>query len=223
MDRVEPLRYDKCVPTSCLGYQHRGSAGIVGKVQGVAANGHLAQAAAIVNVVVGRGTIGPLGSQAVRVIGVRPGGGAVGHGHQFPAMLPDVGPGAVGEHIANGIAGNRLAVVACQQVAPGGIAIGIGNRINNRAKRSDGVGILLAAGDVAPVVVGPDPGLARRLAIFPGQLVSWAAGFFSLPWNPKIPGPPLYSLIRRSIAGNDLLDQHRKRCYCKMGILLSRF
>lgn len=66
-----------------------GSAGcIIGKVQSIAAHSHLAQAAAVVNVVVSSGTVGPLSSQAVRIIGVRPGGAAIGHGGQFTAMLP---------------------------------------------------------------------------------------------------------------------------------------
>ena len=109
-------------------------------------------------------------------------------------MLPGVGPGAVGEHIANGIAGDGLTVVTRQQIAPGGVAIGIGNRINNRAKRSSGVGILLAAGDIAPVVISPNPGLACRLVVLPGQMVNWAADILVSPGTQRSKGLPFIVL-----------------------------
>lgn len=143
------------VVRAVVGNRH-GSAGcVIGKVQGIAAHGHLAQAAAVVDVVIGSGTVGSLGSQAVRIVGVRPGGAAIGHGRQLTAMLPGIGPCAVGQHIANGVTGNGLAVVAGQQITPGTI-IGIVDSALHRTQRTGGVGILLAAGDVACVVIGPD-------------------------------------------------------------------
>ena len=40
-------------------------------------------------------------------------------------MLPGVGPGTVGQGIADPIIGDGLAIVTCQQVAPVGIAVGV--------------------------------------------------------------------------------------------------
>lgn len=42
------------------------------------------------------------------VVGKGPAGTAIGQGSQLTAMLPGVGPGTIGQHIANGITGNRL-------------------------------------------------------------------------------------------------------------------
>ena len=91
------------VVRTVVGDGHGGTGCVVGKVQGIAAHGHLAQTAAVIDVVIGSGTVGPLGSQAVCVVGVRPGGAAIGHGSQLTAMLPSVGPGAVGQHVADDI------------------------------------------------------------------------------------------------------------------------
>ena len=158
------------VVRTVVGDGHGGGGCIVGKVQSIATHGHLAQAAAVIDVVIGSGTVGPLGSQAVCVVGVRPGGAAIGHGSQLTAMLPGIGPGAVRQHVANGITGNGLAVVPGQQIAPSAI-IGIVDSALHRTQCAGGIGILLPTGDVTCVVIGPDPGLTRCLVVLTSQLV----------------------------------------------------
>lgn len=113
------------VVRAVVGDRQRRSRCVVGKVQGVAAHGHLAQTTAVVDIVIGGGTVGPLGSQTVCIVGIRPGGAAIGHRCQLTAMLPGICPGAVRQHVANGITGNGLAVVASQQITPCGITIGV--------------------------------------------------------------------------------------------------
>lgn len=73
---------------------------------------------------------------------------------QLTDKLPNVDIGAIKQHVANGITGNSLAIVASQQIAPCGITIGIGDGINNSIQCSSGVSILLAAGNIAYIVKG---------------------------------------------------------------------
>ena len=136
----------------------------------------MAQAAAVVNVAVGSGTVGSLCPQTVGIVGHAPCGGAIGHGCQFSAMLPGICPCTVRKRIADGVIGNGLAVIACQQVAPVRITVGIGNRIQCRAQSACGVGILLPGEDVAGIVISPSPGLSGLLVILPGQLVGSIIG-----------------------------------------------
>ena len=48
------------------------------------------------------------------------------HGRQLTAMLPGVGPHAVGQGIAYGVVGNGLPIERRQQVRPIGVAVGVG-------------------------------------------------------------------------------------------------
>ena len=48
------------------------------------------------------------------------------HGRQLAAMLPGIGPCAVGQGIAYGVVGDGLPIERRQQVRPIGIAVGIG-------------------------------------------------------------------------------------------------
>lgn len=86
-------------------------------------------------------------------------------------MLPVVGPGSVRQHIANGVAGNGLAIIAGQQIAPCGITIGVVDGALHRPQRAGGVGIFLFAQDVACIIISPDLGHAHCLVIITGQLV----------------------------------------------------
>ena len=125
---------------------------VVGQVYGMGLRGslavrfnlgrhrHLAQLTAVVHIAVAGGAVGLAGAQAVGIVGVAPGGGAVAHALQLPAMLPGVFPGAVIQGIAVDIIGNGAAVVGRQQVAPGGIPVG--------------VGMAVAGENIARVVVG---------------------------------------------------------------------
>ena len=48
------------------------------------------------------------------------------HGRQLTAMLPGIGPCAVGQGVAYGIVGDGFPVIRRQQVRPIGVAVGIG-------------------------------------------------------------------------------------------------
>ena len=99
--------------------------------------------------------------------------GSIGAGHllQLAAMLPSIGPCPVVGQVTDGVGGQCLSVVAGQQILPYAVTITIGDGIQCRAQRARGVGILRLAEDVATVVVGVDPRLARRLIVLAGQLV----------------------------------------------------
>ena len=87
------------------------------------------------------------------------------HRHEFPAMLPCIGPGPVIQGVADFVVGYGCAVVIGEQVAPLAVAIGIGDGVQHLAKAFLGVGILLAGQDVARVIVGPYPGLPQLLVV----------------------------------------------------------
>ena len=78
--------------------------------------------------------------------------------------------------VAHAVVGDGLAVVFRQQVAPGSIAVGIGDGIRSGTHGSGGVGIFLPGFDVAAVVVIPAGGLTRSLVILPGQLIGGIIG-----------------------------------------------
>jgi len=104
-------------------HRHGRAGGIIGKVQGVASHSHVGQGAAIVSIAVSIGSIGFLCPQAVGIVGKAPAAGAVRHARQLSAVLPAVIPCPVGEHVADGIRLDRLAVVSGQQVAPGFVSV----------------------------------------------------------------------------------------------------
>ena len=81
------------VSGAVAGDGQRRTTGIVGKGQGVAAHGHLAQLAAIVDIAVCRAAIGPGSAHAVSIVGIGPGTSVVSNRCQLPAMLPGIGPG----------------------------------------------------------------------------------------------------------------------------------
>lgn len=85
--------------------------------------------------------------------------------------LPNVDLRAVGQHIANDVTGDGLAIIAGQQIAPGRIVEGIIDCTLHRTQCAGGVGIFLFARNIASVIIGPDPGLACGLIILSGQLV----------------------------------------------------
>ena len=128
---------------------------------------HIPEQIAVIEVSIGSGTVGPLDAHTVIVIGIAPGGAACGHGCQPTATLPGIGPGAIGEHIANCITGNRVAVVGGQQIAPFAVTVGIGCRVSWRANCSGGIGIFLPAYDVAGVIISPHPGPVLPEGVLP--------------------------------------------------------
>ena len=96
------------------------------KVQLVAAPGHLRQLIAQVREVVRR-AVDRLGNVlAVGIVAVGDAAAALAHGRQLAAVLPGVGPRAVGQGIAYGVVGDGLPVERRQQVRPISVAVGIG-------------------------------------------------------------------------------------------------
>ena len=95
-------------------------------MQLVAAPGHLRQLVAQVGIIVRR-AVGRLGNAlAVGSVAVGDAAAALTHGRQLAAMLPGIGPCAVGQGIAYGIVGDGLPIERRQQVRPIGVAVGIG-------------------------------------------------------------------------------------------------
>ena len=104
----------------------RGPQAVVGKVQLVAAPGHLRQLIAQVREVV-RCAVDRLGNAlAVGIVAVGDAAAALAHRRQLAAMLPGIRPCAVGQRIAYGVVGDGLPIERRQQVRPIGIAVGIG-------------------------------------------------------------------------------------------------
>ena len=96
------------------------------KVQLVAAPGHLRQLIAQVREVVRR-AVDCLGNAlAIGIVAVGDAAGALAHRRQLAAVLPGVGPCAVGQGIAYGIVGDGFPVICCQQVRPISVAVGVG-------------------------------------------------------------------------------------------------
>ena len=96
------------------------------KVQLVAAPCHLRQSVAQVGIIVRR-AVDRLGNAlAVGIVTVGDAATGCAHGRQLTAVLPGVGPCAVGQRIAYGVVGNGFPVIRRQQVPPIGVAVGIG-------------------------------------------------------------------------------------------------
>ena len=103
----------------------RGPQAVVGKVQLVAAPGHLRQLVAQVRVIVCC-AVDRLGNAlAVGIVAVGD-AAALAHGRQLAAVLPGIGPYAVGQGIAYGVVGDGFPVIRRQQVRPISVAVGIG-------------------------------------------------------------------------------------------------
>jgi hypothetical protein len=104
----------------------RGPQAVVGKVQLVAAPGHLRQLIAQVREVV-RCAVDRLGNAlAVGIVAVGDAAAALAHRRQLAAMLPGIRPCAVGQRIAYGVVGDGLPIERRQQVRPIGVAVGVG-------------------------------------------------------------------------------------------------
>ena len=96
------------------------------KMQLVAAPGHLRQLVAQVRVVV-RCAVDRLGNAlAIGIVAVGDAAAGCAHGRQLAAMLPGVGPCAVGQGVAYGVVGDGLPIERRQQVRPISVAVGVG-------------------------------------------------------------------------------------------------
>ena len=132
--------------------------GIVEEVQIVAALGQMDNVLAMQGVVGHRAAHRLSDAQPIRVVEEGGGGAGLGHLLELAAFLPSVRPGAVIGGIANGVVGNSGAVVSGHLVLPVGIAIGVGDRLENRAQVAGGVGIPLLGQDIAAPVIVVYPG-----------------------------------------------------------------
>ena len=127
-----------------------------------------------------RRTVGRLGNTlAVGVVAIGDAAAALAHGRQLAAMLPGVGPCAVGQGIAYGVVGDGLPIERRQQVRPIGVAVGIGCK--------DGIWILViviirqpALGYVAAIVIGVRPDIATGIVLRTDQTIILLADFLFL-------------------------------------------
>ena len=92
----------------------------------IAAPGQVRQSVAQVGIIVRR-AVDRLGNAlAVGIVAVGDAAAGLAHGRQLAAVLPAVGPCAVGQGIAYGIVGDGFPVIRRQQVRPIGVAVGVG-------------------------------------------------------------------------------------------------
>ena len=89
-------------------------------------------------------------SDAVGVILIAVGVAAVGDFPQLPAH-PGVGGAVVGEHVADAVVGDGLAVVLGQQIIPAAVAVGVGLGLQNIAQGAGCIGVPLDRQDVPSV------------------------------------------------------------------------
>ena len=160
------------VIVGCAVQRYRGGIAvtIVGEVEGVGTLRHLHQLGAVVHIGIGIRAVAPAGAHTVGIIGVGPGGVTPCHGSKLSAMLPSIGPCTIVEGITHLIVGNGYAVIRRQQVAPSCIAISVHNGIQECAQRSGGIVVLLAAENIARIVISPDPGFVSPGVVLPNQL-----------------------------------------------------
>ena len=92
-------------------------------MEGVGALGHVDDVLAVESVVGDHVIDGLPHTQALGVVDKAGGGAALAHLPELVAVLPGVDPGAVGKRIANGVVGNRRAVVGGELVFPVVIAV----------------------------------------------------------------------------------------------------
>ena len=113
------------IPVAVVRHGRRAN-GVVGEVHPIAAPGQVRQSVAQVGVVV-RCAVDRLGNAlAVGIVAVGDAAAGLAHGRQLAAVLPGVGPCAVGQGIAYGVVGDGLPVERRQQVRPISVAVGIG-------------------------------------------------------------------------------------------------
>ena len=115
------------------------------------------------------------GADAVGVVFVAVSVAAIGDFPQLPAH-PGVGGAVVGEHVADAVVGDGLAVVLGQQIRPAAVAVGVGFGLQNLAQGTGCIGVPLDRQDVPGLAVGVDEGGVLGLAVVAGQLVFLIVG-----------------------------------------------
>ena len=128
------------------------------------------------------------GADTVSVVLIAVGIAAVGDFPQLPAH-PGVAGAVVGEHVADAVVGDGLAVVLGQQIGPAAVAIGVCLGLQNVAQGTGCIGVPLYRQNVPGLAVGVDEGGVLGLAVVAGQLVFLVVGVF-LPQGLGVVGGP---------------------------------
>ena len=92
------------------------------------------------------------GADTVSVVLIAVGIAAVGDFPQLPAH-PGVGGAVVGEHVADAVVGDGLAVVLGQQIGPAAVTIGVGLGLQNLAQGAGCIGVPLYRQNVPGLAV----------------------------------------------------------------------
>ena len=116
---------------------------------------------------------------AVGVVAVGDAAPGLAHGRQLAAMLPGIGPCAVGQGVAYGVVGDGLPVERRQQVRPISVAVGVGCE--------NGLWIFViviicqaALSYVAAIVIGVRPDIATGIVLRTDQTIILLASFLFL-------------------------------------------
>ena len=112
------------------------------------------------------------GADTVGVVLIAVGIAAAGDLPQLPAH-PAVGGAVVGEHVADAVVGDGLAVVLGQQVRPAAVAVGVGFGLQNLAQGTGCIGVPLYRQNVPSLTVGVDEGGVLGLAVVAYFLFLW--------------------------------------------------
>ena len=104
------------------------------------------------------------GADAVSVVLIAVGVAAVGDFPQLPAH-PGVAGAVVGEHVADAVVGDGLAVVLGQQISPAAVAVGVGLGLQNLAQGTGCIGVPLYRQNVPGLAIGVDEGGVFDLAV----------------------------------------------------------
>ena len=146
-------------------------------------------------------------SNTVSVVLIAVGVAAVGNFPQLPAH-PGVAGAVVGEHVADAVVGDGLAVVLGQQIGPAAVAVGVCLGLQNLAQGTGCIGVALDRQNVPGLAVGVDEGGVLGLAVVAGQLVFLVVGVF-LPQGLGVVGGPNPLMFQTSNLRNCLLYNDR--------------
>ena len=112
------------------------------------------------------------GADTVSVVLIAVGIAAVGDFPQLPAH-PGVAGAVVGEHVADAVVGDGLAVVLGQQIGPAAVAVGVGLGLQNIAQGAGCIGVPLYRQNVPSLAIGVDEGGVLGLAVVAYFLFLW--------------------------------------------------
>ena len=118
-------------------------------------------------------------SNAIGVVLIAVGVAAAGDFPQLPAH-PGVAGAVVGEHVADAVVGDGLAVVLGQQIGPAAVAIGVSFGLQNLAQGAGCIGVPLSRQNVPGLAVGVDEGGVLGLAVVAYFLFLWCRICFGI-------------------------------------------